>query len=58
MRAIDYQCSPALSPNHIQFKGNIMQALTVSSIAELVPTSSNKLTQRGIEPDLSHYAVK
>ena len=31
--------------------------LTVSSIAELVTTSSNQLTQRRIEPDLSHDAA-
>ena len=34
-----------------------MKTLTVSSIAELVPTSSNQLTQHRIEPDLSHDAA-
>lgn len=34
-----------------------MQVLTVSSIAELVTTSSDQLTQRRIEPDLSHDAA-
>ena len=34
-----------------------MQLLTVKSIAELVTTSSGQLTQRRIEPDLSHDAA-
>ena len=34
-----------------------MQLLTVKSIAELVPTSSNQSTPSRIEPDLSHDAA-
>ena len=63
MRAIDYQSSPPLSVNkHIQFKSNMrQQALTVSSIAELVDLTGSKVftsEEKQENLDLSFEAAK